>query len=169
MNKGGGYQDFPSKNFSLTVPKNFAGQLCCAVFLKSCGSENFMNKGGGGEHQDFPSKNFSLTVPKNFVGQLCCAVFQKYASSKNYMNKGGGEYQNFQSKKFSLTVPKTFAGESSTASLIQVSKIVRDKREGAGIKTFRRKFFLSHSVENFVEQPFCAVFQKFSGSEKVYG
>ena len=23
---GGGYQDFPSKNFSLTVPKSFAGE-----------------------------------------------------------------------------------------------------------------------------------------------
>ncbi len=71
----GKHQDFPSKNFSLTVPKNFVGQLCCAVFQKFSGSENFMNKGGGGEYQDFPSKNFSLTVPKKFVGQLCCAVF----------------------------------------------------------------------------------------------
>ncbi len=44
---GGKYQDFPSKNFSLTVPKNFVGQLCCAVFQKLCGSENFMNKVGG--------------------------------------------------------------------------------------------------------------------------
>ncbi len=38
--KGGGeYQDFPSKNFSLTVPKKFVGQLCCAVFQKCAGSE----------------------------------------------------------------------------------------------------------------------------------
>ncbi len=29
--------------------------------------------------------------------------------------------------------------------------------------------FLSHSAEYFVGQPFCAVFQKFSGSEKYYG
>ncbi len=26
MDKRGGYQDFPLKNFSLTVPKNFAGE-----------------------------------------------------------------------------------------------------------------------------------------------
>ena len=75
----GEHQDFPSKNFSLTVPKNFVGQLCCAVFQKLSGIENFMNKGG--EYQDFPSKNFSLTVPKKFVGQLCCTVFQKCAGS----------------------------------------------------------------------------------------
>ena len=31
------------------------------------------------------------------------------------------------------------------------------------------EFFWSHRTENFVEEPFCAVFQKSSGSEKVYG
>ena len=50
--KGGGgwgeHQNFPSKNFSLRVPKSFVGQLCCAVFQKLSGSESFMNKGGGG-------------------------------------------------------------------------------------------------------------------------
>ena len=34
---------------------------------------------------------------------------------------------------------------------------------------FSVKNFLSHSAENCVEDPFCAVFQKISGSEKVYG
>ncbi len=78
----GKHQDFLSKIFSLTVPKNFVGQLCGAVFQKLSGSENFTNKGGGGEYQDFPPKIFSLTVPKKFVGQLCCAVFQKCAGSE---------------------------------------------------------------------------------------
>ena len=78
----GKHQDFLSKIFSLTVPKNFVGQLCGAVFQKLSGSENFTNKGGGGEYQDFPPKIFSLTVPKKFVGQLCCAVFQKRAGSE---------------------------------------------------------------------------------------
>ena len=47
--KGGGeYQDLPSKKFSLTVPKNFAGQPFCAVFQKFSGSEkNYGEKGGG--------------------------------------------------------------------------------------------------------------------------
>ncbi len=36
---GGGYQDFPSNSFSLTVPKNFVGPPCCAVFQKLSGSE----------------------------------------------------------------------------------------------------------------------------------
>ena len=29
--------------------------------------------------------------------------------------------------------------------------------------------FLTHSTEIFVEEPFCAVLQKISGGEKVYG
>ena len=44
---------------------------------------------------------------------------------------------------------------------------VRDKREGV-IKLLRR-IFLSNSGEFFVAQPLCAVFQEFSGSEKVCG
>ena len=63
----GEHQDFPPIVFSLTVPKNFVGQLCCAVFQKLSGSENFMDKRG--DYKDFPSKNFSLTVPKNFAGE----------------------------------------------------------------------------------------------------
>ncbi len=84
------------------------------------------------------------------------------------MNKGGGEYQNFQSKKFSLTVPKTFAGESSTASLIQVSKIVRDKIEKGRVSRLSAENFFCLIVSKiFVEQPFCAVFH--FPVEKVYG
>ena len=37
-----------------------------------------------------------------------------------------------------------------------------------GITIFRRKFFVS-VPKNFVGEPFCAVFQKISGCEKVYG
>ena len=70
MDKGGEYQDFPSKNFSLTVPKNFVGQPCCAVVRNFPVAKNFMDKGGG-EYQDFPSINFSLTVPKIFLGPPC--------------------------------------------------------------------------------------------------
>ena len=80
--KGGReYHDFPSKNFSLTVPKNFAVEPFCAVFQKISGGEKvygFMNKWGKGEggreYHDFPSKNFHLTVTKNFVVEPFCAV-----------------------------------------------------------------------------------------------
>ena len=47
INKGGEYQDFPSKNFSFTVPKKFVGQPCCAVVRNFPVAKNFMDKGGG--------------------------------------------------------------------------------------------------------------------------
>ncbi len=74
----GEHQDFPSKNFSLTVPKNFAGQLCCAVFLKSCGSENFMNKGGGGVSRFSVEKFFSHSAEKIRRATLFCSVPEIY-------------------------------------------------------------------------------------------
>ncbi len=40
-------------------------------------------------------------------------------------------------------------------------------REG-GNTIFRRKSFVSQCRKNFVEEPFCSVFQKLSGSEKVH-
>ena len=44
MDKGGGggeYQEFLSKIFYLTVPKNLVGEPFCAVFQKISGSEKF--------------------------------------------------------------------------------------------------------------------------------
>ena len=40
---------------------------------------------------------------------------------------------------------------------------------GGGASAISAEYFLSHSAEYFVGQPFCAVFQKFCGSKNVYG
>ena len=60
----GEYQDFPSKNFCLTVPKYFVGESFTVALIS--GTEKVWRGGG---YQDFTSKNFCLTVPKNFVGE----------------------------------------------------------------------------------------------------
>ena len=60
-------QDFPSKISCLTVLKNFVGQPFQAVFQKTSGSENFMDKKEG-EVSRFVLKIFCLNVPKNAVG-----------------------------------------------------------------------------------------------------
>ena len=39
MDKSGGYHDFPSKLFCLSLPNSFAGEHFCAVFQKVSGSE----------------------------------------------------------------------------------------------------------------------------------
>ena len=74
MDKGG-YQDFPSKTFCLTVPKNFVVETFCAVFQKISGSEKVFGQEGRGEYQDFPPKNFCLTVPKLSVGESFDVAF----------------------------------------------------------------------------------------------
>ncbi len=42
-------------------------------------------------------------------------------------------------------------------------------KERGGASRFSAEKFLSHSGEYFVGQPFCAVFQKISGGEELYG
>ena len=71
--RGVEYQDFPSKTFCLTVPKNFVGKPF-SVSLFSGAEEVWIREG---EYQDFVSTFFCLTVPKIFVGKPFCAVFQK--------------------------------------------------------------------------------------------
>ena len=46
-------------------------------------------------------------------------------------------------------------------------KVGEEEEEGS--ITILSKFFCLTVPKNFVEEPFCAVFQKISGSEKVYG
>ena len=59
-------QNFPSKNSCVTVLKNVVGQLFCAVFQKTSGSENFMDKKER-EVSRFVLKIFCLNVPKKAV------------------------------------------------------------------------------------------------------
>ena len=66
LDKRGEYQDFPSENFCLTVPKIFVGELLNVALI--LGTEKTWIKGG--EYQVFPWKIFCFTVPKNFVRQL---------------------------------------------------------------------------------------------------
>ena len=42
-------------------------------------------------------------------------------------------------------------------------------REGGGIHDFQSKLFCLTVPKHFAEEPVCPVFQKISGSEKVYG
>ena len=80
--RGSDYHDFPSKLFCLTMPKNFAGEPFCAVFLKISGSQKDYGQEGG--YQDFPSENFCLTLSNSFVGEPFCVLFQKSSSSGKF-------------------------------------------------------------------------------------
>ena len=51
---------------------------------------------------------------------------------------------------------------------ILVAKKFMDKREGE-VSRFPSKFFFLTVPKHIIEEPFCAEFQKKSGSEKAYG
>ena len=59
QNAGGENQDFPSKLFCLTLPKNFVQD----------GGRKSLDKRGRREYQSFPPKIFCLTVPKVSIGE----------------------------------------------------------------------------------------------------
>ena len=67
---------------------------------------------------------------------------------------------------FCLTVPKTFVGELLGISLFSV---IENFYASEGCHDFPSKLFCLTVPKHFVEEPFCAVFQKISGSQKVYG
>ena len=65
-------------------------------------------------------------------------------------------------------MPKNFVGEPFSVSLISgIEKSYASEGYVTIFPIFRRKFFVS-VPKHFVEEPFYAVFQKISGSEKVY-
>ena len=107
---GGGYHDFPSKSFCLTVPK---------YFIEHFGvSEKFFYRKfsciGGGRGITIFSKFLVSQCRKISWATLQC--FRKFGLSKNFMHIRG--YHNFSSKIFCLTVPKNIVKEPFSVSLI---------------------------------------------------
>ena len=102
----GGYQDFTSKIYCLTVPKSFVWESFTVELFSS--AEKFWRRGGGGGYQDFTSKIYCLTVPKSFVWES--VTVELFWGTEKVWRRGG--YQDFTSKNFCLTVPKYFVGES---------------------------------------------------------
>ena len=149
--RDGVIQFFRSKNFCLTVPKNFVGEPFCAVFQKISGIEKSMEKRGGGEQRFSAEIYLSHRAEKFRRGTLLC--FTEFLVSKIFLErKGLGEYQEFPSKYFCLTLPKNFVGERFCDVFKKNSgseKAFRKKR-GQGVSRFSVKNFLSHSAEKFL-------------------
>ena len=66
-------------------------------------------------------------------------------------------------------MPKNIVGEPFSASVIAGTEKVWIRGAGGKYQVFPWNFFLSHSAEKKVGEPFCAVFQNISRNEKVYG
>ena len=97
-------------------------------------------------------------------GTLLC--FRKFRVSKNIRDKRGEEYQDFPSIFLSHSSEKFRRGTLLSFRKFRVSK---NFMPTGGIIRFSIKNLLSHRTENLRGEPFCAVFQKNSGNEKVYG
>ena len=130
-----------------------------------------MDKRGGGrggrEYHKLLSKFCCLTVPKNFVVETFCAVFQKLSGSeKKVMDKKGGA-SRFSVESFLSNSAEKFVVEPFSVSLISGTEKIYASQ--GYLTIFRRKFFCLTVPKHFVDEAFCAVFQKNSGSKKVYG
>ena len=66
-------------------------------------------------------------------------------------------------------MPKNFVGEPSSLSLISGIEKICMRGWGGECQDIPSKISFLTVPKIFVEEPFCAVFQKTSGSEKVYG
>ena len=99
---GGGYQDFPSKNFFRRLPRNFVGEAF-SVSLFS-GSEKVWIREGVESIKIF-HQIFCLTVPKISVGEsftvALISVIEKVWTR-------AGEYQDFFVECFLSHIAETF-------------------------------------------------------------
>ena len=77
---------------------------------------------------------------------------------------------DFSFKIFLSHSTETFRrGESFSVSLVSGIQKFYASEGYVTIFDFLSKFFCLTVPKNFVSEPFCAVFQKISGSKKVYG
>ena len=88
--RGGGYHDFPSNLFCLTIPNHFVEEPFCV-------SEKFVFRKIlclRGKYHDFVQKICFLTVPKSFTGEPFC-VSQNFWCRKILWIRGGGSITIF--------------------------------------------------------------------------
>ena len=100
LDKRGEYQEFPSKNFCLTVRKFSVGESFTVAVIS--GSEKLYGQEGGGEYQDFPSKIFCLTVLKIFV-EDSFSVALISGTEKVWRRGGGGGGMKILRRKSSVS------------------------------------------------------------------
>ena len=141
LGKRGGYQDFPSKIFCLTVLKSFVGEPF-SVSLNS-GTEKVWIREGWREHQDFPAKVFSHGAENFRRGNVYSC--NNFGYRKSLDKRRGEEYQDFPSKLFCLTVPEFSIGESFTVAIISSTENVWIREGWRVYQVFPSKIF-RHTV-----------------------
>ena len=102
---------------------------------------------------------------KTLQGTLLCCVSESFLYRISSWTRSG-EYQEFLSGIFCLTLPKNFVSELLSVSLI--SGIEKVYASGGYVTNIRRTFFVPQNRKTLQVNP-SVLFQKISGSEKVFG
>ena len=113
MDKRGGYHDFQSKLFSLTVPKNIVGNP--SVVLKFGVRKNFMHNRGSSQHNRRSSR-FSVGFLVSQYRKILWGnrfVFHNFVVRKKVLDERGVGYYVFPSNILCLIVSKNFLGDPS--------------------------------------------------------
>ena len=121
-------------------------------------------------YHNVPLKNFCLTVPKNFIEEPFC-VSENFRYRNLLGIREGAGITIFCQTCFVSSTEKLRRGTLLCFTNFQVPKKIMNKRGGGGRDhhNFLSKIFCLTVQKKIVGEPFCAVFQKNSGSEKAYG
>ena len=160
---GGGYQDFPSKFFCLTVPKIFVGEPFSVSLIS--GIEKFYASEGYVKsfHRKFFVSQYRNISQRN-PSVLCS---RKFLVAKKFMDKREGEVSRFCFENYlSHSAEKNRRGTFQGVTDFGYRKILC---LGGLSHDFLSNFCCLSVPKNFAGEPFCAVLQKISGREKVHG
>ncbi len=118
-------------------------------------------------NQVFPSKILCLTVPKFFVRETFSVSL--FPRTEKVRIKEGGASRFSVGTLLSHGAEKFPSGESFTVSLVSGIEKIYASESYVTIFDFLSNFFCLTVPKNLVGDPFCAVFQKKSSIEKIFG
>ena len=139
--RGGEYQDFPSKIFCLTVPKNFVGEFF-TVALISGTEKNWRREGVS---RFYVEKFLSHSTEKFRRGFFYCCVNFEY---RKKLEKRGGGVIKILRRKILTHSAENFRRESFTVALLSGTENVWRRCGGGGVSRFYGEKLLPDSAEN---------------------
>ena len=188
MHERGGVHHGFVEIFCLTGPKRKALYRNPSVFQKSFGIEKDLWIRGGISRfsveifmshsaEKFRGHPFNVSENLGYRKILCIiggiTIFRRklfvsqFLVSKTFMDKRGEGVSRFSVQNFLSLSAEKFCSETFQCVSNFVYRKILCFRELC--HDFVLKFFCLTVPKNFIREPFCAVFQKISGSEKAYG
>ena len=163
MRGRGKYQEFLRNFLSHSAEKCRRGTLQSFI---NFGYRGNLDERVGGVSRYSVEISLSHSAENLRRGTLPCCCFSKFLIAKKCMDKRERKYQDFHQKFLVSQCRKRPYGNPSVFQHFQVSKKFMLQMV---CQDFPSKFFCLTVPKHFVEEAFYAVFQKISGSQKVYG